>query len=338
LRENGIIREFTIMPRKIEISHKTIIFTVLFLAFLWLLYYIRDIILQLYLALLITAILNPFVVKFSRYKIPRTVSIIVAYVILLSGIGFSVAAIVPPLVEQTSSFINNLPRFLENVGFSVVISDRIIQQLITQLGSLPAQIAKLTLSLFSNVLGVVAVLVFAFYLLSEREKLEEQLANFIGESKKDRFVKVMNTLEVRLGSWAIGQITLMFVVGLTTYIGLRLLGLPFALPLAILAGILEIVPYIGPILAAVPAVLIGFGISPILGFATAALAFLVQQMENYIFVPQIMRKSTGVNPVITLLALALGFRLAGFIGILIAVPVYLTIQVFAKEYLLKGEK
>ncbi|KKQ52248.1 hypothetical protein A2865_02250 [Candidatus Woesebacteria bacterium RIFCSPHIGHO2_01_FULL_39_17] len=326
------------MPRKIEISHKTIIFTVLFLAFLWLLYYIRDIILQLYLALLITAILNPFVVKFSRYKIPRTVSIIVAYVILLSGIGFSVAAIVPPLVEQTSSFINNLPRFLENVGFSVVISDRIIQQLITQLGSLPAQIAKLTLSLFSNVLGVVAVLVFAFYLLSEREKLEEQLANFIGESKKDRFVKVMNTLEVRLGSWAIGQITLMFVVGLTTYIGLRLLGLPFALPLAILAGILEIVPYIGPILAAVPAVLIGFGISPILGFATAALAFLVQQMENYIFVPQIMRKSTGVNPVITLLALALGFRLAGFIGILIAVPVYLTIQVFAKEYLLKGEK
>src|SRR3989344_9604685 len=326
------------MPQKIEISQKTIFLTVLFLAGLWLVYYIRDIILQLYIALLITTILNPIIVRLSKYKIPKTVSILLAYLTLLTIISFSVAAIVPPLVEQTSSFISNLPLFLKNVGFSVVISDQIVQQLITQLGSLPAQIAKLTLSLFSNVIGVVAVLVFAFYLLSERERLEEQLANFIGESKKDRFVKVMNTLEVRLGSWAIGQITLMFVVGLTTYIGLRLLGLPFALPLAILAGILEIVPYIGPILAAVPAVLIGFGISPILGFATAALAFLIQQLENYVFVPQIMKRSTGVNPVITLLALAIGFRLAGIIGILIAVPVYLTIKVFAKEYLLKGEK
>ncbi|KKQ98391.1 MAG: hypothetical protein UT24_C0004G0013 [Candidatus Woesebacteria bacterium GW2011_GWB1_39_12] len=324
------------MPQKIEISQKTIIFTAFFLAGLWIVYYIRDIILQLYLALLITTVLSPIIGKLSKYKIPKTVSILLAYLTLLTIISFSVAAIVPPLVEQTSSFISNLPLFLKNVGFSVVISDQIVQQLITQLGSLPAQIAKLTLSLFSNVIGVVAVLVFAFYLLSERERLEEQLAHFVGEKKKDELVKVMSALEIRLGSWAIGQITLMFVVGLTSYIGLRLLGIPFALPLAILAGILEVIPYIGPTLAAIPAVLIGFGISPILGFATAALAFLIQQLENYVFVPQIMRRSTGVNPVITLLALAIGFRLAGIIGILIAVPVYITIQVVTKEYFLKG--
>jgi len=312
------------MPQKIEISQKTIIFTAFFLAGLWIVYYIRDIILQLYLALLITTVLSPIIGKLSKYKIPKTVSILLAYLTLLTIISFSVAAIVPPLVEQTSSFISNLPLFLKNVGFSVVISDQIVQQLITQLGSLPAQIAKLTLSLFSNVIGVVAVLVFAFYLLSERERLEEQLAHFVGEKKKDELVKVMSALEIRLGSWAIGQITLMFVVGLTSYIGLRLLGIPFALP------------YIGPTLAAIPAVLIGFGISPILGFATAALAFLIQQLENYVFVPQIMRRSTGVNPVITLLALAIGFRLAGIIGILIAVPVYITIQVVTKEYFLKG--
>jgi predicted PurR-regulated permease PerM len=127
----------------------------------------------------------------------------------------------------------------------------------------------------------------------------------------------------------------MFIVGLANYIGLTLLGIPFALPLAILAGLLEIVPYVGPLIAAVPAVLIGFGISPILGTATAALAFLVQQLENYIFVPKVMEKSTGVHPIITLLSLAIGFKLLGMIGILIAVPVYITFQVLIQSYVLR---
>lgn len=325
------------MPRKVEISHKTIVFSVIFVVFMWALYIIRDIILQFYLALLVTTVLNPIVSKLLKYKIPRTASILVSYLVLLFLIGVSIAAVVPPLIEQTTSFINNLPIFLNNAGFSAVVSDQIVSQLISQLGSLPAQIAKLILSLFSNILGVLTVLVFAFYLLSEREKLENTLGNFIGEKKKDKFTKVVRILEAKMGHWATGQITLMFVIGLTTYIGLKLLGLPFSLPLAVLAGLFEIIPYLGPILAAIPAILIGFGISPILGLAVAALAFLIQQLENYVLVPQIVKRSTGVNPVITLLALAIGFRFAGIVGVLIAVPVYLTIQVFLKEYLIAGE-
>ena len=325
------------MSRKIEISHKTIIFTVLFIVLLWALYIIRDIILQFYLALLITAVLNPIITKLLKYKIPRTASIMVSYLILLFLIGVSIAAIVPPLIEQTTSFINNLPVFLNNAGFSTVVSDQIVSQVLSQLGSLPAQVAKLVLSLFSNILGVLAVLVFAFYLLSEREKLEDTLGNFIGEAKKEKFTRVVNILEVKLGSWATGQLTLMITIGLFTYIGLKLLGLPFSLPLAVLAGLLEIIPYLGPILAAIPAILIGFGISPILGMAIAALAFLIQQLENYVLVPQIVKRSTGVNPVVTLLALAIGFRFAGIVGVLIAIPIYLTIQIFVKEYLLKAE-
>jgi predicted PurR-regulated permease PerM len=129
----------------------------------------------------------------------------------------------------------------------------------------------------------------------------------------------------------------MFVVGLANYIGLRLLGIPFALPLAILAGLLEIVPYIGPILAAVPAVLIGLGISPIIGVAAASLAFLIQQLENYLFVPKIMQKSAGVNPIVTLFSLAVGLEVAGIVGLLISVPVYITVKVLAGEYLLKNK-
>ncbi len=323
------------MPHKIEVSHKTIIFTVFFVIFLWVMYMIRDIILQFFLALLITAILNPLVTRLSRYKVPRAASVFMAYILLLAAVAFAVAAIVPPLVDQTSSFIANLPRFMENIGISAFISDQVTKELLTQLGSLPAQAARLTLSLFSNVLGVVAILVLAFYLLSERGKLEDQLGVLIGEKKKVELVEVMNILESKLGSWAIGQITLMFVVGLATFIGLKLLGIPFSLPLAILAGLFEVIPYIGPIISAIPAVVIGFAMSPVLGIATASLYFLVQQLENYFFVPKIMQRSTGVHPVITLTSLAIGFRLAGIIGILIAVPVYITFQVLSKRFLLK---
>lgn len=323
------------MPKKIEISHRTIVFTVLLLVFIWLLFTIREIILQFFLALLITAILNPTVTRLSKRRIPRSVSVLVVYLLLFGIIGISVAAIVPALIEQTTAFINNFPIIVNNIGVSGFVSDQITQQFITQLGSLPAQIAKLTVSVFSNVIGLVAVLVFAFYLLSEREKLDDQLADFIGTKKRDLIEKNISLIETKLGGWARGQITLMFVVGLSSYIGLTLLGIPFALPLAMLAGLLEVVPYIGPIIAAIPAVLIGFGISPVLGFAVTALAFLVQQLENYIFVPKIMETSTGIHPVITLLSLAIGFKLMGFIGILIAVPIFITFQVLIKDYVLR---
>jgi len=125
------------------------------------------------------------------------------------------------------------------------------------------------------------------------------------------------------------------LVGTFTYLGLLILGIPFALPLALLAGVLEIIPYIGPIIAAIPAVLVGLSISPLMGLAVASLAFLIQQFENYLFVPKVMEKSVGVSPIITLVALVIGLRLAGVVGIIVSVPLVITLQVLGKQYLLK---
>lgn len=321
------------MTRKVDISYKTILFTVAVIISLWVTFLIREIILQFFLALLITAILNPLVTRLSKRRIPRAASVIVVYLLLFAVVTITVAAVIPSLVKQTTDFIANFPVFVDRLGISSLVSDQVVNQFLLQLGSLPAKIANILISAFSNILGMVAVLVFAFYLLSEREKLDEQLAQLLGREKENLIESKMALVETRLGSWARGQLTLMFVVGLSNYIGLTALGIPFSLPLSILAGLLEIIPYIGPIIAAVPAVLIGFGISPLLGFATAALAFLVQQLENYLFVPKIMQHSTGIHPIITLLSLAIGFKLVGVIGILIAVPVYITLQVLVQERL-----
>jgi predicted PurR-regulated permease PerM len=179
---------------------------------------------------------------------------------------------------------------------------------------------------------MITVLIFSFYLLLARDKLDDQLGYFFGNDKKREVAALIDLLEKRLGGWARGQLALMILVWISTYIGLLLLGIPFALPLSILAGLLEIIPYLGPLIAAIPAVIIGLSLSPIIGLATAALYFLIQQFENYIFVPKVMEKSVGVNPIVTLIALSIGLRLAGIVGIVISVPIVIAIQVLSKKY------
>jgi len=245
---------------------------------------------------------------------------------------FVVSAVIPPLIEQTTLFAANLPTFLTRLPISSDVVSQIVQQAISQLGSVPSQVARIIFGIFGNVVSIITVLVFAYYLLSERQRLVVQLAQLVGAEKEKEYLKILERLEYSLGSWARGQLTLMFVVGLTTYFGLVLLGFPYALPLAILAGVFEVVPYIGPFISAFPAVVIGFGISPFMGVAAVILYFLIQQFENYVFVPKIMQSSTGVNPVITLLALAIGLRLAGPIGLILSVPIYLTAQILFKEF------
>lgn len=325
------------MFKKIEISHKTIIFTVSFLIFLWFLFFIRDIIMQFFVALLLMAILNPMVARLSRFRVPRALSVLLTYLLVFGLFGVVLAGIIPALVEQTTSFINNLPAYLNNLGLSGAVSERLMEQVLAQLVSLPGQLVKVGVSVFSNILSVITVLIFAFYLLLARDKIDDQLSIFFGQEKKKEIGRLIDLLEIKLGGWARAELTLMVLVGVFTFVGLVLLGIPFALPLSILAGLLEIIPTLGPILSAVPTVLIGFSISPLMGFATAALAFLVQQVENYVFVPRVMQKSAGVSPIITLLALAIGLRLIGLVGAVIAVPVVLAIQVLTKEYLLSKD-
>lgn len=321
------------MFRKIEISHKTVIFVALFVLGLWFLYFIRDIILQLFVALLLMTILEPLVSALTRIRIPRSLAVLITYILVIGLFGGIIALIAPTLAQQTANFVTALPTYLSNIGISSVISQDVVSGLVSQLGGIPGEIVNFTVSIFSNVVSVLAVLVFAFYMLLSRDRLQDQLGFLFGEEKRQRIGSVIDALEKKLGKWARGQLILMFAIGLGTYIGLLIIGIPFALPLAILSGLLEIVPILGPIVSAIPAVLIGFGISPLVGLGALALAFLVHQLEGYVLVPKIMEKSVGVSPLIVLIAIAIGARLAGIMGVLISIPFVITLQVLAGEYL-----
>lgn len=318
--------------RKVEISHRTIIFTAVFIILLWFLFFIKDIILELFVALLIMAVLSPLVNFLSKWRVPRGIAIILSYLVIFGLFGVAIYSLVPPLIIQTASFATSLPGYLEKIPTGFPINDQVFGQLLSQLGDIPTQILKVIFSLFSNIVGILTVLIFSFYLLLSRSSLDQQLESWFGEVKSKQIVTLINVLEKRLGSWARGQFVLMLLVGTSTYIGLTILGIPYALPLAILAGLFEIVPYLGPIVSAIPSVLIGLGISPLTGLLVGLMAIIIQQVENYVFVPKVMQKSAGVSPIVTLLALAIGSRLAGVVGAVMAIPVFIIIQALTKNY------
>lgn len=322
------------MPRKIEISHKTIIFTLLLLGAIWFVWQIQDIVLILFVSLLVMTILNPIAKKLTKYKIPKALSVLVIYFLIFGVLIISLISVIPALVDQTTTFASGLPTYIENLRVPATISDQISAQVISRVGDLPGSILNFGIGIVSNIVVILTTLTFAFYLLMARDRLDSDLAYLLGKEKAKEVDDFFDELEIKLGGWAIAQIILMLSVGILYYLGFRILGIPYALPVAILAGFLEIVPYIGPILGALPGVLISFGLSPVIGIAAIALMFLVQQLENYVLVPKIMEKSVGVAPIITLLALAVGLKIAGIPGVLVSVPVVITLQVLVKRHFL----
>jgi len=318
---------------KIEISHRTVIFTVFFLLFLWLLYQIRHILVILFVGIILMSVLNPIVERLEKLKIPRLAAVLLIYLAILGFFGLILAGIIPPLVNQTKILISRFPSYyksLEDLGIDGEILNSQMEGLLNRLSTISFDLIKLTVGFLGNFLVVFTLIFVSFYLLLERKNLDEYLEKLFGPANV-KIGKVINKIEKRLGEWVRSQTILMFVVGIMCYFGLILLGIEFALPLALLAGLLEIVPNIGPTLSAVPAILAGVAISPLMGLAVAALYFLVQQLENNIIVPQVMRKGAGVNPLITILALGSGFKIGGAVGAILAIPFIILIETILKE-------
>lgn len=324
------------MTQKIEISYRTIIFTVFFLLGLWLLFQIRYLLVILFVGTIMMSALNPLVTRLEKLKLPRAVAAILIYLVIFGFFIAILAAIIPPLINQTSILISHLPDYFRYFNLPPIDGDFLnnqINQLLAPVGSFSLGVIRTTLGILSNFIVIFTLIFISFYLLLERKHLDEYLLKLFGEQGAKRVALVIDKIEKRLGEWVRAQITLMLIVGVMCYIGLVILGIDFALPLAILAGILEIVPNVGPILSAIPAILIGLGVSPVMGLAVAALYFLVQQIENQIIVPQVMRREAGVNPLITILALIAGFRIGGAGGAVLSIPFVILVEILVAEFL-----
>jgi len=325
------------MPTKVEISHKTIIFTLVLLGSLWFVFQIKDILFLLFISFILMSALRPLVDGLERFRVPRFLSILLLYGLVFGGLGAGVASMIPSLVTQSGKLFAQFPEFLSR-AFPYISSD--IQSLMQQVAPVGENLLRVTVGVFSNMLSMLTVMTFTFYFLLERRHLSDMLVTLLGHDTGERVFMVLIQIEKRLGAWVLGQLCLMAIVGLFVYGGLYFLRVEYALPLAILAGLLEIIPTIGPTVSALPAILVAFGSSPVLAVSVAALYIIIQQIENNLLVPLVMKRSVGLSPVLTIFALLIGGRFGGVTGAVLAVPVLLAIQEIVNSFPVsqKGKK
>lgn len=318
------------MPAKIEISHKTIIFTTFFLILLWFVLQIQEIIFLVYVAFILMSAFKHWVEFLEKYHIPRVFSVLLIYILIFGLLALGTSSVIPPLVSQTIHLGESLPEYLKLLLPFVQVDYQVLTAQIAPLGE---NLLKVTIGIFSNVIALFTLIIVSFYLLIERKNLLGHLSNFLDEKMAKKWVGIISTIEERLGSWVRGQVMLALTIGIFTFIGLTILGIPYALSLAIFAGLLEIVPIIGPIIAAIPAILVAFITSPFLALVTAALYFVIQQVEANLVVPMVMKQTVGLPPLVTIITLLTGAKIAGIGGAMLSVPVVVTISTIFSEYL-----
>lgn len=301
--------------------------------FLWL---FLDLFFSLLVAFILMSALRPGVRYLVRKGFKRnSAALIVYFSFLLILVGILVV-IVPPVIAESASFIKNLPIIVNKLTQSDYIKhldqrqlNDATSQLINNASGLLQNVGKLVdvvSGFLSNTMSVLTTLVFGLYFLMEENIVEKLFKNFVPDSYVEKMQKFMCQAEDRMNAWFWGEITLMLVVGFLQFVGLSIVGVNYALPLAVLAGILEAMPGVGPIIAGLISGAIGFAQAPWIGVSALAVAVIVQQLENNLIVPFIMNKAVGINPITTLIVIIIGGRIGGVVGILLSVPIYVLVE------------
>jgi predicted PurR-regulated permease PerM len=185
--------------------------------------------------------------------------------------------------------------------------------------------------LFTSVFSFVMVIVISFYLAVQRNGIEDIIRLVSPLRSEEYLLGLWKRVETKIGRWLQGQLLLAVIIGPIVFLGLTLLGVKYALTLAILASVFELIPFFGPILSAVPAVILGFADGVPIGLMVLGLYVVVQQFENHLIYPLVVRKIIGVPPLLVVISLIIGVKLAGFMGLILAVPAATVLMELASD-------
>lgn len=324
------------MEKHYEITPRTIILGLALAALVWVLIQIKMVVVAVFISLVLGLALDPLVVKLKKLRLPRAVGVFLVFFLFLAGLLGLLAYVFTPMVNQTARFIVNIPQFLGPVLNSlgpIPFAAELQQQLVSQATILSANILTIASALVTNAIFLIMVLFLTFYFLLDLENLKTRFTAALNSRAQARVQKIIGSMEKHLGGWLRGQLILMIVVGVLVYLGLFALGVEYAVPLAVIAGLLEVVPTIGPILSAIPALLVGFGSSVSLGFWILVLYLVVQQLENTLIVPNVMGRAVGYSPLTTLLIIFAGAQLFGIGGAVLSIPAAIFLTILGKDLL-----
>ncbi|MFA5099052.1 MAG: AI-2E family transporter [Candidatus Paceibacterota bacterium] len=294
----------------------------------------REALIVLFVAIIISSALDGIVSWLQRKRIPRILGTIFIFLTVLVAFSLLLYAIVPTIIFELQNFLKNVSRIELPVIGQFDVSQLVnLDKYINSLGSLVSVIFNgsgsfmgFATAAFGNLAMVIMVFVISFYLTINQYGVENFLRAVLPVVNEEQVVKIYLRVRKKLGFWFQGQIVIMLLVGAMTFFGLWTLGVKYALLIAIFTGLLEILPVVGPLLAGVIAFATILPQSWVLALYSIIVFVVVQQIENHILVPLVMKKAVGISPVVVILSLLAGAQIAGFIGAILAVPVAVVFQ------------
>lgn len=321
---------------KLEIPTWEVVKVILVVIAFVLLFLVRDVVGLFFVVLILTATFSPVVKTWSKY-IGRILSIVSLFFIFVVAIGAIVYFLIPPMVAQTALLANNIPVYINSIDFEslhVYAPDirEFLQTISSNLGVIGSNIFSFTAGIFSGIFALIMIIVLTFYMLVDENNIKKYISSLFAPDHKEGAVAVINKIAYKVGGWFRGQMILGLIIFIIDYTGLLIIGIPYALVLAIIAGLLEIVPTVGPAISGIIAALVALTVSPLAALLVVILYLVVQMLENTFLVPKIMQKAIGVSPVVIILAIIVGAKLLGVVGAIISIPIAASISVMVLEW------
>ena len=300
----------------------------------------REALIILFLAIIVSSALDGLVSYLQEKKIPRVLGTLLIFLVALTILALLLYTLIPIAIFELQSLLENLKKIEIPIFGSLDISQFVgidkylgnLENLANILFSGGASFLNIVAAVFGNLALILATLILSFYLTVNQAGVEKFLRTVLPITHEDYIVGIYLRVRKKMGRWLQGQILLMLVIGAATSLGLWILGVKYSLVLGILAGVLEIVPIVGPIFAGTIAFLVAISESWILGLYVIILFLVIQQAESHLLVPFVMKKTVGISPVVVVIALLAGSQIAGLIGIILAVPTAVVLQELIEDW------
>lgn len=313
---------------------------------LWCAYIVRNVLMIVYVSVVLAIGFSPIVRIIERQRLgfakrlPRWLAILILYVAILGSVALVIVLVFPPMVEQARALGEKIPEMFDKAQ-QFLISKGWLKEHLTMReaverapgsgGDAVSQVARTAASLAGGIFGILTILILTFYMLVDSWALRESALRLFPKKHRARADAASRQVMSKVSAWLGGQLLLAAAIGTTSAIGLWALGIPFFYVLALLSALGEMIPIVGPILAAIPAIAVASTVS-LQKVVLVVIFFVVQQqLENHILVPKIMSRQVGVSPVTVIVSLLIGGSLLGVVGAILAVPTAAILQVVASE-------
>ncbi|MFZ2167638.1 MAG: AI-2E family transporter [Minisyncoccia bacterium] len=324
---------------RVAITPGAIVSALLVIAGAYVVWLLRDLVLLVLTAIVIASAIEPEIAFFIRHRIPRFFAAILVYVLVFGSVFGVLFLLFPPIIADAAGFLSAMPQYLEALNATSSFSNisnasnliggsHDLQSFIQTLFSLQSMftagsgtVIQLFVTFFGGIFSFLMVIVLSFYFALQDTGVDDFLRLVMPAAYEDYSVDLWKRAQKKIGLWMQGQILLSVIVAILVYLGLLIIGIPYALLLAVFTALAEIVPIFGSLIAGLLAVIVSYSSGGLaLGAVVMGLYVVVNQFESNLIYPLIVKKVVGVPPLMVIVALIAGYTLAGFIGILLSVP------------------